>query len=44
MLKYALQAGAFFTLRGIRPMTAVAVVVVDLASRGLLRVQAQFGV
>lgn len=44
MLKCALQAGPLLALRGIRPVAAVAVVIVDLASRSLLRIEAEFGV
>src|ERR1700683_2017847 len=44
MLENALQARTFLSLRGIGPVTAVAVVVIELASGGLLRVEAEFGV
>ncbi len=44
VLEYALQSWAFFPFGGIRPMAAVAVVVINLASGGLLRVEAEFGV
>lgn len=44
MLKYTFQTRTLFTLRGIRPVTPVAVVVINLASGCLLRVESELGV
>src|SRR5258708_13917543 len=44
ILEYALQSWTFLALGGMRPMTAVAVVVIKLAACGLLRSEAEFGV
>ena len=42
--KYSFQSRTFPSLRRIRPMTAVAVVVINFASGSLLRVEAEFGI
>ena len=44
ILEHSLQAGTFLALGGIRLMATVAPVVVDPASRRLLRSESQFGV
>jgi hypothetical protein len=44
MLENALQSRTLFPLRGIWTVTTVAVVVIDLAPRSLLRVEAKFSV
>src|SRR5258708_25610193 len=43
ILEYSLQSWTFLSLGGIRPMTAGAVVVINLAACGLLRSEAEFG-
>lgn len=44
LLENALQAGALASARRVRRVAAVAVLVIDVPSRSLLRIQAQFGV
>jgi hypothetical protein len=44
MLKNTFQSRTLFPLSRIGPVTAVTVVVIDLAPGGLLRVEAKFGV
>ncbi len=44
MLEHSLQARAFFAAGGVRLMAAVAIMVIKLASGGLLRTQPKFGI
>ena len=44
MLKYAFQSRAFFPFGRISMMAAVAIVIVNFASGGLLRIEAEFGI
>ena len=44
MLEHSLQARAFFPAGRVRLMAAVAIMVVKLASGGLLRIQPKFGI
>jgi len=44
VLENALHAGTFFAAGGIGFVAAVAIIVVEFAARGLLRVEAEFGI